>query len=159
MGKFSTTLPSCLPKLKHVNVVTVSLQPSIPFLGFGQVIFIKCIPKIFESAIQDLILPPHSLISVLYFSWLEDKKTYQAANTAIPLSPNKLTSNGRGTECCTLKKVWFLQPKKLLSKVSAADVPLICELRVQVFGIFELHLFSCEGGPCSELQSLPWVSK
>lgn len=159
MGKFSTTLPGCLPKLKYVNVVTVSLQQSISFLGFGQVIFIKCIPKTFESAIQELILPPHSLISVLYFSWLEDRKTYQAANTAIPLSPNKLTSNGRGAERCTPKKVWFLQPKKLLGKVSASDVPLICKLRVQVPGIFELHLFSCEGGPCSELQSFPWMSK
>lgn len=75
LGKFSTTIPGCLPKLKYVNVVTVSLQPSISFLGFGQVIFIKRIPKIFENAVQQLILPPHSLISVLYFSWLKDRKT------------------------------------------------------------------------------------
>lgn len=138
LGKFSTTIPGCLPKLKDVNVVTVSLQPSISFLGFGQVIFIQCIPKIFESAIQELIFPPHSIISVRYFSWLEDRKTYQAANTAVPLSLNKLTSNGRGAERCTPKRVWFLQPKKLLSKVSAPGVSVICELRSRYLQLFAL---------------------
>ena len=49
---------------------------------------------------------PTPLISVLYFSWLKDRKTYWADNAALPLSPYKLTSNGKETVWCSPKSVF-----------------------------------------------------
>lgn len=46
------------------------------------------------------------LTSVLYFSWLKDRKTYWADNASLPLSLYELTSNGKETGCCSPKSVF-----------------------------------------------------
>lgn len=126
-------------------------------------------PKdIWECNIAAHLASPLPHFSSLFL--LAEGQENQAANAAVPLSPNKLTSNGRGAARCSPKRVWFLQTKKLLSKVSAPDVPFICEFRVQAPAAVcpQLVFLSCicsvlkmvhDQSRRSELQSLPWVPK
>lgn len=157
LGKFSTTIPGCLPKLKYVNVVTVSLQPSISFLGFGQVIFIKRIPKIFENAVQQLILPPHSLISVLYFSWLKDRKTKLPTLLSLWAQTNS-PAMAEGQHAAVQKGFGVFRQRSFSAKclhLMSPQGPGTCSC-LPWAGIFELHLFSFEDGPWSEQEE--WVA-
>lgn len=63
-----------------------------------------------------------------------------------------------GQNTALLKGLGFFSQRSFLAKCLHL-IQSHFELRVQLWpwaGIFELHLFTCEGGPWPELQSLPW---
>lgn len=125
-----TTLARLL-KLQHVNAGTIPHTQTFSCLGFGQVVFIKAKKKkkSLRTKYSSSSLLPTPLISVVCFSWPEDRKTYRADTAALPPSPQELTSSGREMACCGPTSACFLQTRRLCSRVCAADGPLLYVVR------------------------------